>query len=70
MAPWTTGHTHINMWLNTGRFKNISTYYEDGFLAGKFTITPWLVESEGSMPHSQGLCNNPYTEPNQPNSAY
>ena len=24
----------------------------------------------GSMPHSQGLSNNPYPEPNQPNTSY
>jgi hypothetical protein len=32
-------------------------------------LTPWLLEPEGSMPHSQGLSNNPYPEPNQPNSS-
>ena len=26
------------------------------------------MEPEDSMPHSQGLSNNPYPEPNQPNS--
>ena len=26
------------------------------------------MEPGGSMPHSQGLSNNPYPEPNQPNS--
>ena len=26
------------------------------------------MEAKGSMPHSQGLSNNPYPEPNQPNS--
>ena len=26
------------------------------------------MEPGGSIPHSQGLSNNPYTEPNQPNS--
>ena len=31
-------------------------------------LTPWLTEPGGSMPHSQGLSNNPYPEPNQPNS--
>ena len=34
------------------------------------TLTPWLMELEGSMPHSQGLSSNPYPEPNQPNSSY
>ena len=33
-------------------------------------ITPWLIEPWGSMPHSQGHSNNPYPEPNQPNSSY
>ena len=28
-------------------------------------LTPWLMESEGSMPHSQGLSNNPYPKLNQ-----
>ena len=34
------------------------------------TLTPRLMESGGSMPHSQGLTNNPYPEPNQPKSSY
>ena len=33
-------------------------------------LTSWLMKPEGSMPHSQGLSNNPYLEPNQPNSSY
>ena len=28
------------------------------------------MEPGGSIPHSQGLSNNPYPEPNQPNSSY
>ena len=28
------------------------------------------MEPEGLMPHSQGLSNNPYSEPNQPNYSY
>ena len=28
-------------------------------------LTPWLMEPRGSMPHSQGLSNNPFPEPNQ-----
>ena len=28
------------------------------------------MEPGGSMPHSQGLSNNPYPELNQPNSSY
>ena len=32
-----------------------------------FKLTPWLMEPGGSMPHLQGLSNNPYPEPNQPN---
>ena len=31
------------------------------------TLTPWLMEPGGSKPHSQGLSNNSYPEPNQPN---
>ena len=30
-------------------------------------LTPWLMEPGGSVPPSQGLSNNPYPEPNQPN---
>ena len=33
-------------------------------------LTPWLMESGGSMPHSQGLSINLNPEPNQPNSLY
>ena len=28
------------------------------------------MKTEGSLPHSQGLSNNPYPEPNEPNSLY
>ena len=28
------------------------------------------MKTGGSMPHSQGLSNNPYPEPNQPNFSY
>ena len=34
------------------------------------SLTPWLMEPAGSMPHSQGLSNNSYPEPNQPNSSH
>ena len=30
----------------------------------------WLTELENSLPHSQGLSNNPYPEPNQTNSSH
>ena len=33
-------------------------------------LTPWLMEPGGSLPHSQGLSNNSYPEPNQPNSPH
>ena len=33
-------------------------------------VTPWLMEPGGSMPQSQGLSNNSYPEPNQPNSPH
>ena len=33
-------------------------------------LTPWLMEPGGPMLHSQGLFNNPYPEPNQPNSPH
>ena len=28
-------------------------------------LIPWLMELGSSMPHSQGLSNNPYPEPDQ-----
>ena len=31
-------------------------------------LIPWLMEPGSSMPHSQGLSNNPYPKPNQLNS--
>ena len=34
------------------------------------TLTPWLMEPRASMLHSEGLSNNPYPEPNQPNFLY
>ena len=30
-------------------------------------LTPWLMKPGGSIPHSQGISNNPYPELNQPN---
>ena len=33
-------------------------------------LTPSLMEPVGSMPHWQGLSNNSYPEPNQPNSPH
>ena len=32
-----------------------------------FVLTPWLMKPGGSMPHSQGLSDKPYPEPNQLN---
>ena len=34
------------------------------------TLTLWLMVPGRTMLHSQGLSNNPYLEPNQPNSSY
>ena len=31
-------------------------------------LTTWFMKPEDSMPHSQGLSNNSYPKPNQPNS--
>ena len=39
-------------------------------VAFKNVLTPWLMQPGGSMQHSQGLSNNPYPEPNQPNSPH
>ena len=35
-----------------------------------YLLSPWLMEPGGLMPHSQGLSNIPYPDPNQPNSSY
>ena len=40
------------------------------FYIAVLTLTLILMEPGGSMPHSQGPSNNPYREPNQPNSTY
>ena len=37
------------------------------FLSLSPKLTPSFMEPGGLMPHSQGLSNNPYPEPNQPN---
>jgi hypothetical protein len=36
---------------------------------GKYVLTLWLMEPGNVMPHLQGLSNNPYPEPNKPNSS-
>ena len=33
-------------------------------------LTPWIMEPGGSMPHSEGLSDNPYPETNQLNSSH
>ena len=35
-----------------------------------YRLATWLMEPGGSMPHSQGLSNNTFPEPNQPNSPH
>ena len=35
-----------------------------------YELTPWHKEPGGSMPHSQGLSNNPYPDSNQPDSSH
>jgi hypothetical protein len=30
------------------------------------SLTPWFIKPVGSMPHSQGLSNNPYPKSKQP----
>ena len=42
----------------------------DTYIFNNNELTPWLMETGGSMPHSQGLSNNSYPEPNQPNSPH
>ena len=39
-------------------------------LASREKLIPLIMKTGDSMPHSQGLSNNPYPEPNQPNSSY
>jgi hypothetical protein len=45
--------------------------YETLFLLSQlYLLTPWFMKSRGSIIYSQGLSNNSYPEPNQPNSSY
>ena len=37
-------------------------------LKNVFRTNSWVMETGGSIPHSQGLLNNPYPDPNEPNS--
>ena len=48
-------------------FRELLHYYLQIFTSSLScieTLIPWLMEPGGSMPHSQGLCNNSYPEPN------
>ena len=58
-------------WGSTDPMEGLRSCWDRDFhilyLFGKLSLTPWLMELRGSMPHSQGLSNNPYPEPNQPN---
>ena len=45
-------------------------YYQ---LRGDSSVIPeilWFMEPGNSVPHSQGLSNSPYPDPNQPNYTY
>jgi len=50
------------MKITADKTKAISMYVKQ--------LTPWLMETGGSMPHLQGLSNNSYPEPNLPNSRH
>ena len=47
-----------------------SSCYPVKYAYNHYSLTPWLMEPGGSMPHPQGLPNNPCPEPNQPNSPH
>ena len=49
---------------------NISSHLRLGLPNGPKKELFMVYETQGSMPHSQGLSNNPYPVPNQPNSSY
>ena len=59
--------------INISRVKAVQSFslVAARWMWGKETksLTPRLMEPGGSM-HSQGLSNNPYPEPNQPNSPH
>ena len=40
------------------------------FLFQNNYIAPLFMGTAGSMPHSQGISSNPYSQPNQANSSY
>ena len=52
--------------MSKGLFLNFLLKQKFEYPISKLTnqLTPLLMEPEGSMPHSQGLSNNPYPEPN------
>ena len=71
------GSTHVTLsvspstpYLATSHFswqrvgcKHIPSYFA-------LSITPWLMEPGGSVPHSKRFPNNPYPELDQPNFSY
>ena len=50
--------------INFKMYKIVENMWAD-ILFTLYSLTPWLMEPGGSMPHSQALSNNSYPEPNQ-----
>ena len=73
--------SYLNTYRNTDKFRESVFSISIGASAECWTgqnkdkkhvysasiLTPWLMEPGGSMPHSRGLSNNSYPEPNRPN---
>ena len=57
----------IKHFAEIGRKYYTTSIFMDSNLLHRRYLTPWLMEPGRSMPHSQGLSNNSYPEPNQPN---
>ena len=54
---------HLNtIFSSTSRFSKRSPYSRSNL-----NSNPWFMELRGSIPHSQGVFNNPYFEPDQSN---
>ena len=67
---WESKTVHDQVYKSYFCFIQSLTSQGDLELFSTYELTPWLMEPGGSKPHSQGLFNNSYPEPNQPNSLH
>ena len=55
-------------WINEVTGEGKEEEEENKYLEAFYDM--FIVKQGGSMPHSQGLSNNPYPESNEPSSSY